>query len=85
VQHSAPGINGIPYAAYARAEEISAKVFYDISVWLRSGQLMLLDYNDTLKMFIAKGEEEQDIQQIIRSPDATRSFRNQQLGKVRYR
>jgi hypothetical protein len=61
VQHSAPGVDGIPYAAYARAEEISSKIFYDISLWLRLGQHMLLDYNDTLKIFIPKGEEELDV------------------------
>ena len=33
---------------------------------------MLLDYNDTLKIFIHKGEEEQDDHEIIRAPESTR-------------
>ena len=33
---------------------------------------MLLDYNDTLKVFIPKGAEEQDDREIIRSPESTR-------------
>jgi hypothetical protein len=57
VQHSAPGIDGIPYAAYAKSEEISSKIFYDISVWLCSGQQMLLDYNDTLNCLFPKAKK----------------------------
>jgi hypothetical protein len=72
VQHSAPGKDGIPYAAYAKSTDISSVIFYDISVWLRRGNFMLMEYNDTLKIFIPKGEEEQDDVQIIRSPEATR-------------
>jgi hypothetical protein len=72
VRHSGPGKNGIPYAAYAKSLDLSSVILYDTSVWLRSGQRMLIEFNDTLQVFTPKGEEELDDKEIVRSPDSTR-------------
>eukprot|EP00973_Karenia_brevis_P048127 6679879-Karenia_brevis.AAC.1 len=72
VLHSCPGLDGIPYAAYAKCVDLAAPILYQVSVFLRSGHFMTLDFNDTLKIFIPKGEEEGDDKEIVRSPEATR-------------
>ena len=57
-QHSGPGMDGIPYTAYAKSITHSSRLLFEVSAWLRSGQFMLLNFNDTMKIFIHKGEEE---------------------------
>ena len=72
VRNSAPGKDGIPYSAWFRAGPRAWLLLHQVAVWLCSGFGMLIDFNEALFVFIAKGVENDDQGGITREPIATR-------------
>ena len=78
---SGPGNDGIPYAGYAKCMDICVPILFDVSVWLRSGQLMMDDFSCMLKIFIHKNKEGEDDKHIFRSPECTRPLGLKNYGQ----
>ena len=71
-RHSGPGIDSLPYAAWKFAGVFAYQLLFEASLWLRSGRTMCIDFNDALHHFAAKGDEDLDHSEVLRSPSDTR-------------
>ena len=65
-RRSGPGVDGLPYAAWRHAGESGSPFLFEVSLLLRSGRTMGMDF------FAAKGDEELDHTEVLRSPGDTR-------------
>ena len=72
LKHSSPGRDGLPYAAWAAAEEHGARTLFGVGEWLMLGYRMPIKFNDSLTCFPPKGEEENDKNTIVRFAQDTR-------------
>jgi len=72
VPHSAPGCDGIPYAAWRHSGDLGARTLFEASLWLQSGLPLHMEFNDALTAFTPKGETDDDKQEVVREPDSTR-------------
>ena len=70
-QHSSPGRDGIPYAAYKFASFLVIPYFLNASFWITSGFNMSLTFNDVCNCFLIKGDIIPD-QEVIATPETTR-------------
>ncbi len=67
---TAPGPDGIPYAAYANAA--GAAMLYFVQLELLAGKWLPISFNASLTVFPPKGSEEDDHVQVTRTPDCVR-------------
>eukprot|EP00959_Pyramimonas_sp_CCMP1952_P420957 8818396-Pyramimonas_sp.AAC.1 len=58
-RHSAPGIDGLPYAAWASAD-VCLDVLCNSLDWLLSGQLLYDSASVTIQAFLPKGTDQHD-------------------------
>eukprot|EP00973_Karenia_brevis_P060815 8457370-Karenia_brevis.AAC.1 len=72
VQHSGPGMDGLPYAAWYHTGAFGSSLLFEVSLWLRSGRTMGIEFNDALHYFAPKGDEDLDHVEVLRSPSDTR-------------
>ena len=72
VRNSSPGVDGIPFRAWLRSGPTAWRLLHHVAVWLCQGLGMLSNFNDTLMIFIAKGQEADDDSGVVRSSGATR-------------
>eukprot|EP00972_Heterocapsa_arctica_P079556 11724705-Heterocapsa_arctica.AAC.1 len=72
VRNSAPEPDGVPYCAWLRAGPSAWKLLHEVADWVCSGQLMLSSFNDTLLVFVPKGDEPEDDVHVVRAPQDTR-------------
>ena len=47
-------------------------LLHEVAVWLCSGLNMMIDFNVTLQVFIAKGDDTHDSVEVMRDPSSTR-------------
>eukprot|EP00972_Heterocapsa_arctica_P063704 9401082-Heterocapsa_arctica.AAC.1 len=57
---SAPGIDGLPYSAWASAGRDAAITLSGVEQVLREGIMMPYPFNDVLQVFLPKGDKEGD-------------------------
>ena len=69
---SAPGPDGIPFAAWHAGGYAYAKTLYLIGERQLQGIPLCISFNDSLALFPPKGNDPEDDLQVIRSPDCTR-------------
>ena len=72
VKHAAPGPDGLPYVAWRSAGEAGARTLFLVFIALTEGSPAPLDFNDSISLFIPKGEEELDHIEILRHSEDTR-------------
>ena len=70
-KHSAPGVDGLPYAAWQAAGQHGAKTIYLILQHLLKGLMMPMEFNLSLMVFVPKGGEP-DESTVVREPCDTR-------------
>ena len=75
-KNSAPGPNGIPYAAYKVLPETSALVLHAHSQLFASDTSppKLVEFNRQIVWFVPKGMYEHDDTMLIRTPDQLRTI-----------
>ena len=71
VQHSAPGKDGLPYAAYKHALWLVVPYFVNASFWIACGFDMSPSFNDVCNCFLTKGDLVPE-QEVIVTPESTR-------------
>ena len=71
VKHSAPGLDGLQYCAWASAGTFGIQTLYPVMLHLMSGLMMLVRCNSSLVVFAPKGEEPNE-PSIVREPCNTR-------------
>jgi hypothetical protein len=71
-KHAAPGPDGLPYVAWKSAGEAGARTLFLVFIALTEGSPAPLDFNDSISLFIPKGEEELDHIEILRHSEDTR-------------
>jgi endonuclease/exonuclease/phosphatase family metal-dependent hydrolase len=69
---SAPGPDGLPYSAWARAHPAIIAALRQAFRDFLNGGVLPMDFNKGNMVFIPKGELEDDYIQVQRTPDATR-------------
>ena len=72
VKNSAPGRDGLPYAAWRAAGLWGARTLLLVSYHLLSSLVMPVPFNDSIMLFVPKGEDELDAEAISRDPTDTR-------------
>ena len=72
VESSSPGVDGIPYRAWLHAGPVAWQLLHQVAVWLCAGLGMMSNFNETLMIFIPKGEEPGDESGVVRGPLSTR-------------
>jgi hypothetical protein len=70
VRDSAPGGDGLPYAAWKHAGIAGATTLAAVEGWMREGNPMPIEFNESVTVFLPKGESEND------HIDCTRSAEN---------
>ena len=76
VKHSAPGPDGFPYAAWNDQHEWGANTLFLFCLYLIGGSLPPLWFNESLTVFLIKGEEDED---LISGP-VREAFQTRPLG-----
>ena len=71
-RHSAPGVDGLPYAAWRYTGDDACNLLFEASLWLCTGRSLCIDFNDVLHYFAAKGDEDLDHVEILRTPGESR-------------
>ena len=71
-KRSAPGPDGLPYAAWRAAGHAAASTLCAVEQHLRSGLSMGLEFSESLTCFLPKGECDGDSIEIIRNPTDVR-------------
>eukprot|EP00959_Pyramimonas_sp_CCMP1952_P057127 1192467-Pyramimonas_sp.AAC.1 len=59
MRYSEPGLDSIPYSAWA-ATDAGVHVLSDAMMWIMQGQYLFKSSNDTLQVWLPKGEEGDD-------------------------
>ena len=72
VPHSAPGCDGIPYAAFRATGTFAHGIFEEAGQWLCMGLSLGPAFNDALTCCAPKGDSPDDQAEVRREPDATR-------------
>ena len=70
-KHSSPGLDGLPYCAWASAGTFGTQTLYLVMLHLMSGLMMPVGFNFSLVVFVPKGEEPDELS-IVREPCNTR-------------
>eukprot|EP00959_Pyramimonas_sp_CCMP1952_P426067 8924102-Pyramimonas_sp.AAC.1 len=75
MHYSEPGIDSIPYSAWA-AFDIGLDVLAEAMMWIMSGQFLFKSSNDTLQVWLPKGEGVDDswATGCTRAPSAVRDL-----------
>ena len=72
LRDSAPGTDGLPLGAWKAAGEEGAKTLMAVEELMRSGLRMPMSFNESLTVFIPKGEAELDREEVLRAADEVR-------------
>eukprot|EP00959_Pyramimonas_sp_CCMP1952_P277967 5810532-Pyramimonas_sp.AAC.1 len=72
-QHSAPGPDALPYAAWA-ASSWGADILWDALGWVLKGQELFANTSDTIQIFLPKNVTDLELRDAScsRSPDKVR-------------
>jgi hypothetical protein len=69
---SATGPDGLPYSAWRAAGVAGAQTLYLLYLFLADGLNPPLHFNNSFTVFTPKGEQRQDLIEVIRAPEETR-------------
>ena len=72
LRDSAPGLDGLPFSAWANAGDYAIDTLLNIDSWLRRGLRMPAAFNSILQVFLPKGSHADDDEVVAREPDTCR-------------